>query len=223
MSTLKQHVIALSVAMTAGMIQSPAHAGSSGAFKASTQGLGVELTTGLSDHMAFRVDFNYFQLSRTMSESDIDYDLDLELKSVNFLVDYHPFDNGFRITAGGVWDKNSLNGQAVDAPTYSIGDQDYTQAEVGTLAGRIDFRDVSPYVGIGFGHNVRKEGGWNFAADIGVVFTGSPRVSLTSTGGTLSNNATFQENILQEQQNVADGIDFFRYYPVISLGVTYSF
>ena len=215
--------LSLTALLAGGLIHAQANAESSAAFKASTQGIGAELATGLSDNLALRIGFNYFQLSRTMEESDIDYDLDLELKSVNLLVDLHPFGNGFRITAGGVWDKNSLNGQAVEAATYNIGNDVYTQAEVGTLAGNIDFRDISPYVGIGFGHNVRKESGWNFTADIGVIFTGAPRVSLSSTGGSLSDNPVFLENIQREQDNVADEIDFFRYYPVVSLGMTYTF
>ncbi|WP_417317788.1 hypothetical protein [Emcibacter sp.] len=218
-----KYITALIVLTSFGAGFSQAHADTSAALKASTQGVGVELATALNDHMAFRLGFNYFELNKSMEESDIEYDLDLELKSLNFLVDVHPFDNGFRLTAGGVWDKNNLNGLAVDAATYNIGGNTYTREQVGALAGKIDFRDVSPYLGIGFGHNVKKEGGWNFTADIGVIFTGSPRVSLTSTGGTLSDNEIFLENIQQEQQDVADEIDFFRYYPVISLGLTYTF
>ena len=223
MKNIAKSGIALVTLFTASLPLTPANAESSAALRAGTQGLGVELAAGMSDNLALRIGFNYFQLNRNMTESDIEYDLDLELKSVNLLVDLHPFDNGFRITAGGVWDKNRLDGQAVEAATYSIGNQTYTREQVGTLAGNIDFRDISPYVGIGFGHNVRKESGWNFTADIGVVFTGSPRVSLSSTGGTLSDNPTLLENIQREQDNVAEEIDFFRYYPVVSVGLTYTF
>jgi len=191
--------------------------------KVSTQGLGVELSGSAYDGISVRVGFNYFDYGREFDSDDITYDADLTLKSVNFLVDWYPFESGFRITGGGVWDMNKLTGTALASDNYSIGSRDYTQDQVGILTGQVDFRDISPYAGIGFGRTVSKESGWGFIADFGVVFTGSPRVNLVSSGGILSDHPILLADLQSEADSVSDDIKVFKFYPVIALAVTYSF
>jgi hypothetical protein len=55
------------------------------------------------------------------------------------------------------------------------------------------------------------------------MFTGSPQVNLTSTGGTLSGDASFQTQLATEEQNLQDDIDTYEIYPVIQAGVTLRF
>lgn len=191
--------------------------------KASSQGIGLEVTGALSEKVNVRVGANYFKLSKTLDKSGNEFDFDLKLKSFNALVDWHALGNGFRITGGAVVDKNYLDGQASPANSYDIGDMVFTSAEVGTLEGNIDFRDVSPYLGIGWGNPVAKDSGWTFMVDLGVVFTGRANVDLTSVGGTLSNDADFLVEIAKERNDVRDDLDSFRYYPVVSLGLSYKF
>jgi len=191
--------------------------------KASTLGIGLELSAGLAENLSVRVGANYFKLSKTLEEDGTDYDFDLKLNSFTALVDWHAFGGNFRITGGGILDKNSFEGAAQASDFYDIGNQSFTQAEVGTLNGLINFRDISPYVGIGWGSALSGDSNWAFTADLGVIFTGTPRVDLNSVGGTLSNNADFLAEIAREEQNVADDIDFFKFYPVVSIGMSYRF
>ena len=118
---------------------------------------------------------------------------------------------------------NELNMKATGSNTsYDIGDTTYTASEVGTLTGNVEFNSFAPYVGIDFGNSVTKSKEFGFMFDLGIAYQGSPDVSLSATG-TLSNNATFKEELRKEEKALQDDLDNFTIYPVISLGVTYQF
>jgi len=191
--------------------------------KASTLGLGLELSGGLSEKVNMRLGVNYFKFSKELEKDGINYDFDLKLNSFTALMDWHMFDGGFRLTGGAILDKNKLDGNALPASAYNIGTDTFSAEEVGQLSGHVNFRDLSPYLGIGWGNAVRGDSNWTFTADLGVIFTGSANVDLLSTGGSLSNNPDFLAEIAREEQNVSDDIGFFKYYPVISLGMSYRF
>lgn len=189
--------------------------------KASTLGVGLELSSGLSDNVNIRVGANYFKLSKTLEESGTDYDFDLKMKSFTALLDWHVFKGGFRLTAGAVLDKNRLDGVAQQSASYDIGDNIYSAAAVGTLSASVNFRNLSPYLGIGWGNAVKGDSNWTFVADLGVIFTGTPRVDIRSSIANPS--AALLADIAMEEQSVSDDIDFFKFYPVISIGMAYRF
>ncbi|HOW43326.1 MAG TPA: hypothetical protein P5110_02400 [Candidatus Omnitrophota bacterium] len=190
--------------------------------KAGTLGGGLEGIVNITPHFNVRAGANTFQYDYDGKESDINYDFDLELLTFAGLVDWFPFDNGFRVTGGCMANENSLELKATTAGTYDIGGVTYTSAEVGTLKGELDFNSLAPYLGIGYGNPFGTESNWSFNFDIGVMFQGSPDLSVT-TDGTLAANAAFQANLAREKADLEDELDEFEFYPVISFGVTYRF
>ena len=61
-----------------------------------------------------------------------------------------------------------LDGTPTDEVT--IGDGDYPSQLVGTLTGQLDFEDLAPYIGIGFGNAIGPyEQTWSFVFDLGVI------------------------------------------------------
>ena len=190
--------------------------------KAGTLGVGIEGTKRITENINARVGVNAFEYDYSGTESDIKYDFDLELLSASALIDWHPFNNAFRASAGLFLNDNSLELKAKAAGSYQIGDTTYTAAQVGTLKGELEFDDVSPYIGIGWGNAVGKDKSWTICVDIGVIYQGSPELSLTADG-TLSNNAAFQSNLSREKADLEDDLEDFEFYPVISLGVAYKF
>jgi len=46
--------------------------------------------------------------------------------------------------------------------TIRIGDRDFTVSDVGDIKGEVEFKDVAPYIGIGFGNPVRLGKGFGF-------------------------------------------------------------
>lgn len=191
--------------------------------KASTQGTGVEVTASLSKRLNLRVGAQYFKFNRTFTKNGNSYNGKLKLKSFDALADWYIFGGSFRITGGAVVDRNTLDGIAAQSNSYNIGSQTFTSAEVGTLTGNIRFRKLSPYLGIGWGNPVAGDSNWTFMVDLGVIFTGTAKVSLSSSGGTFSNNPILLANIIKEENNIQNTLKFFKYYPVVSLGLAYKF
>jgi hypothetical protein len=189
--------------------------------KAGTLGGGVEVNYALSPKFTVGAGLNSFSRSKSDTADNIDYDFDLNLQTLALLANFHPFSGAFRLTAGVMHNGNEVKMKAKPTASYDIGGQTYTAAQVGSLGGKVDFNTLAPYLGLGWGKSAARGIGATF--DLGVLFQGSPNVSLTASGGTLSNDPTFQANLKQEEANAEDDIKGFTLYPVISLGVNYRF
>jgi hypothetical protein len=190
--------------------------------KVGTLGAGVELTKDFSSRFNGRVGFNTLKLDRSGTEDDINYDINLELSSVTLLLDWHPFNGGFRVTGGAAVNNNELALVGKSNTSYTIGDNTYTPAEVGTLTGDVTFDNLTPYLGIGWGNAVGEDDKITFALDIGVLFQGSTEAKL-SADGSLASDPTFQADLAKEEQNLNQSLDDFELYPVISAGIAYHF
>lgn len=211
-------------AATALMLSAPLAQAEIGAtVKAGTLGLGLELTTDLTENLNLRAGFNNYTYSYSSVESDIDYNLDLDLRSISLLADWHVFSGNFRISAGMMSNSNELFGTGrPTGGTYEIGNETYTAEQVGTLSMGMDFNSTAPYVGIGFGNAVGTNGRWRISTDVGVLFQGSPRARL-SADGSFSDEPEFQAELRREEASLQEDIDSFEYYPVISIGLSYRF
>lgn len=182
-----------------------------------TLGAGLDLAYGVSDNLVGRVGFNKLTISEDFTEEDIDYSADLELESVHALADWHVFGGGFRVTGGVVFNGNAFSGDA----TVESGDQvgDATATSDGRLALDVEYDDVAPYVGIGWGNRVR---GWSkvsFSIDAGVMAQGSADVNITNDGV----SGVTESDIEEEEREVEDELENFELYPVISASIVYRF
>jgi hypothetical protein len=189
----------------------------------STLGAGPELSLGLSDFWSIRAAAHWGSYTVDGDTDNIEYEYDLSLASGLVTLEWNVFAGGFHIDAGLLFNSNSLDavGQATDG-TFTINGEEYNSNDVGTLNGEVDFDSVAPYLGIGWGNPVATNTTWTFFFNLGVVFQGSPDVTL-STNGLLSNNAIFLDNLKEEEKKLQDELDQFEYYPVVALGLTYKF
>ena len=74
---------------------------------------------------------NYFTYDYNGEESDIDYDLNLELKSFGLFADVHPFKQAFRISAGFLINGNEFSGNGkITGTSFEIGDVTYNSAKL---------------------------------------------------------------------------------------------
>jgi len=190
--------------------------------KAGTLGLGGEVVTDLLPYLNLRGSVQWMDLSLNLDLEDIEYNVDLDFLNPMLVVDWYPFHGSFRLSGGILF--NGIEPALSGAPTESveIGGQTYTPAEVGTLRGELEFGDVAPYVGIGWGNALSHDGRLRLALDLGVAFVGSPDVNLSATG-TLASNEEFQRNLAQEEQDIEDDLEPFQFYPVLALSLTYRF
>jgi hypothetical protein len=192
-----------------------------------TTGVGLHMSIPLYKSLNARVGFNTLNYSYAGSTSDVNYDFKLKLNTVDALVDYFPSEGSFRLTGGLTYNGNKVDatGKPSASGTYILNGNTYTAASAGQLDGKIDFRKIAPYLGIGWGNPIRKESGWGFSADAGVLFQGTPGTSLTSSGCTAPSNICNQLNGDLEVENVRlhDKVNDLKLYPVLRVGASYRF
>lgn len=192
-----------------------------------TTGFGAHFSVPVQPSLNARFGVNALHYSYDDSADDLDYDFKLKLQTVDALLDWFPAGGVFRLTAGVVYNGNKIDARAKPnaIDSYTINGRTYSTTDVGTLNGKIDFRKVAPYLGIGWGNAIAKDKGWGFSADLGVLLQGSPKVKLSNSDCRLGTAQCDQlaADIAAEQANLKDDTDSFRAYPVIRVGVSYKF
>lgn len=184
--------------------------------RAGTTGLGLEGTWGLSEVLNLRLGYYAFDYSTDLNEEGIKYDGDLGLRNAALFVDWHPFRRGFRVSAGAVQSGNDFRGSADGE--LDVGDDTY----VGEVEAKLSWSGTAPYFGIGYGNAVRGSR-LSFALDLGVMFTGSPSVRLDGTVDNPALEDAFREDLERERADLQEEMSNAKYFPVVSLGVSYRF
>ncbi len=234
----KRTVLCFAVAL--GLSSSPAMADSFGTIspKLSTLGVGLEYKYPVTDEIAVSAGFYGFNKSRSESRSDLDYNAKLQLRHFSVLGNYYPWDNGFHFAGGLVLNNSKITADAKPKAgrTYDFNGVTYTTADVGSADAEVSFRKIAPYVGIGWDNGNKTGAGLSVAASLGVMFTGSPKVDFNYTEGAgmvaLKNTNSVAYNALKtrldrdiaaERKELEDDVDSFKAYPVLSIGISYSF
>jgi len=190
-----------------------------------TLGGGVELSHAFGQRTGVRLNADGFNFSQTSTYDDIDYDVKLKLQTVSLLGDWFPFANNFRVSLGAMFNGNklALKGQPTGG-FYTINGTPYNTAQVGSLDAAVDFAKAAPYFGIGYGRAINS--GLSLIFDAGVMFQGSAKSKIDLTCGPLATPpecAQAQSDAQAEQSRLDESLRSFKYYPVISLGLAYTF
>jgi hypothetical protein len=204
----------------------PALADVSAGFKVSTLGAGLDFTTSVvPDTLSFRINGNYFEYTHSSTLSNVGYHEDLKLETAGLLLNWYPWQNGFFFTGGGYENTSKIDVKARSTNgNYNFNGATYSTVQAGTIAGKAKLgREIAPYVGLGFGNPVGSSASWTVYGELGAMFTGAPKLSLASTGGTLSNDPTFRNNIEQERKRDQNSVSWANVYPVVALGLAYKF
>jgi len=183
-----------------------------------TTGFELGYAAKLAPHAGLRVDGEFLNLKRTFDENGATYDTKLKFSVLGLYGDLF-LGQVFRFTGGFVVGSRKVSGTGVaSGGTITINGTDYPAAGESVQV-EAKFPSVSPYLGLGFGHSQSSEGlGMYF--DLGAVF-GRPKLKLTPSAGLLA--AAGQDNVDAEQARLQDKMNKLRAYPVIKLGLNYSF
>lgn len=194
--------------------------------KIGTLGYGAELNFGSSDSFSARIGLNAFNYKYNANSSSVNYDFKLQLQTVSALADWYPFEGGLRTSVGLLYNNNKATLNAVPgAGGYTINGVTYTSAAVSSLQGTMSFNKVAPYLGIGWGNPVAKGKGWGMTSDFGVLLQGSPKTNLIATCGaslTPTQCNTLQTNVAAENAKLQNDLSNFKFWPVISVGISYQ-
>lgn len=167
-----------------------------------TLGIGADAILPLAEGLNARIGANLADLDLDRSFSDISYNLNLDLRSYQAILDWHVFGGSFRVCGGIVWNENKMALSATPSGTVDIGGTEYPAAEVGRLTAKAGYdNELVPYVGIGLGNAIGQRGRFGLLLDLGVIFAGAPKARL-SADGSLSSDLTFQDSLSQEQEDL---------------------
>jgi hypothetical protein len=188
-----------------------AHAGGAGV-RIGTTGLGADVGWDIAPTLGGRLGISAGSWKTDFNTSDVNYDAKLKLGNVNAFLDWSPL-GPFRITGGVIANNNKIDltgtSPGVDA----------------TVSGTVKpSNSWAPYLGVGYGNVWTR--GVNFYFDVGVMYMGSPKATLSvSCGPTASpaQCAAAQSQVAAEQARVEDELKRFKYYPVANIGITIGF
>ena len=189
----------------------------------STLGIGANVGYKINNSFKVRGVTNYFKYSKTVGAGDLTYKGKLRLFTVGLLGDWHFLQNGFRLTGGLVYNGNQLNLNVTPSGSHSYNGVTYTAQQIGEIKGNIKFRPIAPYLGLGFDSGHESASGFSFNADAGVLFQGNARGKIKSITGLAANDTTAIENVKNDIVKAINKKSLIKYYPVISLGVSYKF
>lgn len=151
----------------------------------------------------------------------IDYRGDAHYHRLGLFGDWFVAGGGFRLTGGVTFNDGKLRLSALgDGTPITIGGTTYPTTAEDRFDARVKLPDVTPYLGIGWGHHASAGPGWYLVADLGVSF-GRASVSTRATGPLLGQVS--QEDIDEETRELRDGVGRVRAVPQATLGVGYRF
>jgi hypothetical protein len=205
--------------LAAGAFPADAAAQFAVAARASTLGIGAEVSYRASRNVGLRAGGNWLRFTRDGTVDDIDYEITPKLTNATALLDLFPFRGAFHLTGGLMLNDNEGRLDAVLNQPMQIGGNTYTPQQVGSLVGTVTFDDLAPYAGLGFAGS----GAVSFLFDLGVAFSGRPRATLVgNTNLTGTEKTIFDANVALEQMELQAEIDdreYLKYHPVISIGI----
>lgn len=189
-------------------------------------GLVVGYALPLTDKFVVRADLGSTgAFTRTEREEAIDYQGKLKYGRAAILADYFPLGGGFRLTGGLTFNDTSLTLDAKTQPGSSLTVNGKTVVLQGgdRFRAKAEFPKVTPYIGVGWGHQ-RAEKGLGFVADLGVS-VGRAKVRIDEN---ISTNPAYAgvisaSDVEAEKQKLRDGVAKVNVLPQISVGLRYVF
>lgn len=194
------------------------------------QGIGIEGSTSINKNLNLRLGIAGFSFS---ADNNIDLgmpDVNVKVKtdftfsnlSIPLLLDYHPFENSFRISAGITYHNLKLASQATPQQNIYIDEVMYTPYQIGRISNEITTaRKIAPVLSIGYGQPFVEDSNLSFSWDLGVIFTGK-LTQKTSITGTLKDNSDVVNDLGNE---VIDEVNKYwpGVFPILSFGLKYKF
>ena len=202
-------ILAAALAAAAGSAQ----AGGIGV-RAGTTGVGVDLGGDVIPTLGWRLGLSGMNVNTDIDTSDVRYDAKAKILTGSLLLDWSPL-GPFRISGGFMPHRNKidLTGQPSGGGSFPAGS---------SLNGEVKpDKSFAPYLGVGYGNVWTK--GVNFYFDLGVMFQGSPQVSLSVNCGPSEGTpgcTQARNEVEAERQRVQDKVDKYKYYPVANIGLT---
>lgn len=220
-------VIAISLGLAS--VTAPAKADIAAGVGVSTLGYGLHAATSITDFIAIRANVNFGDMDvpgigligSTMG--GIDYDLDASFGTYGLLADFHPMalspiGAGLVVSGGIYYNNNKFTLTADPLADFQIGGTTLTGGSARIISEFSFDSKWAPYLGLGYDGTFQGFVPVSFFLTGGVMFQGSPSVTVTESTGSVS-----LADLAAEAAQIEDSSSSLQYYPVIAMGVTISF
>ena len=207
-------------------------------------GINLMAATNLNRYMNLRATGNVFKYTETgISTNGFNVDADLNLASMGASVDIYPFPNhGLRFSPGVLF--YNANGAtatfAVQGGTsFTLNDYTYYASSTNPVmgSGSLGLNSQKPAFTItaGWGNMIPRSGGhFSFPFELGVALIGAPTLNIALTSGqvcdaqgqncvNVATDADVQSNLQAQIAKYKNDLDPLKTYPIVSMGVAYSF
>ena len=198
-----------------------------------TLGAEVHAVTNLSRYFDLALSYSTYEYDDTVQDDDRNtFEVTADIEVPRLGLQFFPFGGGLLLEAGLAFGAPDIavKARADENARFKIGNITYDADDIGTLTGTVDFEnDQAPYFLIGLGRHVG--GGWAWNMSLGAVQYGKPSAKLRTdcTFDLLGNPlgaaacATVKGSLLLEEAKVNDDLEDFELWPVVRLGLSYSF
>jgi len=188
-----------------------------------THGVMLGYAHALSPDFTVRGDFGSLgKREKQQSEEGVDYEATATYNRTGLFGDWFPFSGGFRITGGVTFNNMKVDLLAKgNGMQMTIGNRTFVSATDDRLNVLVQFPKTTPYLGLGWGHQLST--GWGFVFDLGASI-GKAKVTETHSGTNLGNSAVVsQADIDAELAEIRDGVGKVKMIPMIAIGFNYRF
>ncbi len=198
--------------------------------RVSTLGLGLDYVYTLNEYTDIRLNVNGWSRETILDKTDVLYDAKLKLQNFGAIYDYYPGASVFRISAGVYYIGNSFDivANPISDASYTFNGNHYSVADIGNVSGGIDFQRLSPYIGFGGGSSPNGDGifgtGIALSFDIGALYTNYD-ANLVSNNCSLEqiDCSLLERDVEIERVKLEGELNSLKWYPVISLGLSFKF
>lgn len=195
------------------------------------QGFGLDYGRRLNDRFQIRLrgqvlPFTLEDYALTVSDQDVNVNLDLNITNIGFIVDYHPFaGKSFKLMFGGSYFiENRIEANVAlrdslffgdDGPDAdSKGDFVFTPEDIGSVGIKLEWAQVAPYIGLGFGRAVPKKA-VGFSVGLGAYYMGKPEVTVNATG--------MLEDTAEEEDELEENLSDLQWLPQLNFRLSFKF
>ena len=187
-----------------------------------SDGAGAEVKYALSPSLVVRARATGLDFSHSENSDGIHYSGKAKFGVGGAYLDWHPFRTGFLFSAGVLGGKREVDLNGMSNGNVNIHGDTYTPAQIGTVYGQAKLPSTAGFVGLGYDSTFVHRSPIGISFLVGAQLGGSPKVHLTSTG-LLATTPQLQTDLAKEEDDIRRDLDFTKYYPAVSLGLTYRF
>lgn len=193
------------------------------------QGFGIEARTPITESIFARANANYFTYRHKLNDGNINYKGKLTLLTVPVMIDWHPIENsGFRISVGAAYNGNQLEIKGTTNQNVTLNGTTYTPAQIGHVKGKLKLGSrVAGVASLGYDGSFIDNGPFSFNLEAGIIYAGSPKLSVTAKDSILSTLPALQAKVEQDikkdaEKSIKKIKKYLNVFPILSIGFKYA-